>query len=75
MRRHAPYTSEQALIDRLCLRRELSIIFIIYYINSIYDDLTQVFIDTVLFTAESISKEIILVHCCGISFCVKCLAK
>ena len=40
--RHAWYTSEQALIIRLYLRRELSIISILSFIHNVQDDLPQV---------------------------------
>ena len=42
MWRHDPYTSEQALIIRLYLCCELSIISILSFINSVQDDLPQV---------------------------------
>ena len=72
---HAPYTSEQALIIRLYLRRELSIISILSFIHNVQDDLPQVFIEPIGFTVEIISKDIISRHSCGLGFCVKCLAK
>ena len=70
-----PYTSEQALIIQLYLRRELSIISILSFIHSVQDDLPQVFIEPIGFTVEIIPKDIILRHSCGLGFCVKCLAK
>ena len=73
--RHSPYTSEQALIIRLYIRQELSIISILFFIHSLQDDLPQVFIEHIGFTVESISKDITLRHSCGLVFCVKCLAK
>ena len=75
MWRHAPYNSEQELIIRLYLRRELSIISIISFIHSVQGDLSQVFIEPIGFTLESIPKDITLRHCCGLGFCVKCLPK
>ena len=72
---HATYTSEQALIIRMYLCCELSIISILSFIHSVQHDLPQVFIEPIRFTVESISKDIISRHCCGLGFCVKFLAK
>ena len=73
--RHALCTSEQALIIRMYLCCELSIISILYFIHSVQDHLPHVFIEPIGFTVKSISKDIISRHYCGIGFCVKCLAK
>ena len=73
--RHALYTSKQVLIYRLNLRHELSIIWIISLIQTVQDDLPQVSIKPIGFTVEIILKDIILLHCCGLVFCVKCLSK
>ena len=73
--RHAQYTSDQLLIIWLYLCCKLSIISILYIIHSVRDNLPQVYIEPIGFTVESISKDIILRHCCGLDFCVKCSAK
>ena len=75
MWQRALYTSEQTLIFWLYLCCELSIISLLYFIHSLQDDLPQVFIELIGFTVESISKDLILRHSCGLGFCVKCLAK
>ena len=73
--RHTTYTSEQALIIRLYLRRVFSIISFFSFIRSVQDDLPQIFIEPIGFTVENILKDIILRHCCGLGLCIKCLAK
>ena len=67
---HALYTSEKALINWLYLCRELSIIYLLYFIHSVHNNLSQVFIKPIGFTVESILKDIISQHCCGLVFCV-----
>ena len=64
MLRHAPCNSDQALIIWLYLRRELSIIYVLSFIHSVQDNLPQVFIEPVGFTAEIILKEIISRQSC-----------
>ena len=54
---------------------EVSIISILYFIHSVQDDLPQVFIEAIGFTVDSILKNIISRHCCGLGFYVKCLVK
>ena len=73
--RHAPYTYEQSLVIQIYLRCELSIISILYFVHIVQDDSPQVLIEPIGFTVESISKDVISRHCCGLGFCVKCLAK
>ena len=64
---------KRAYIDNcMNIRYELSTIFIISFVQSVQDGLSQVFIEPIVFTVENISDEIISQHCCGIRFCVKC---
>ena len=53
----------------------MSIIYILYFIHSLQDDLPKIFIEPIRFTEESISKHITFQHCCELGFCVKYLAK
>ena len=73
--RHASYASDQASINRLYLRRESSIILIPYFMQIIQDRSPEVFIEQAGFTVESISKDIIVRHCCALGFLPKCWAK
>ena len=59
----------------LYLRWELPIISILNIIDSVQDNLAHVYIEPIGFTLESISKDTILRHYCGLGFCVKCIAK
>ena len=51
------------------------IILIIYFIQVLHDDLPQVFIETIGFTVEIISKDIILRDSCGMFFVCKNFSK
>ena len=72
---HSTYTSKQALINWIYLCHERSIISILYFMQSVQDNLTHVFTKPIGFTKESILKEVISRHCCGLGFWVKDWAK
>ena len=57
---HSPYTSNQVLTNQLNIHHELSNILIPSFIQSVHDNLPQVFIEPIGFTVESIPKDIIL---------------
>ena len=63
-----PVHSEQALINWIYLCHEQLIITVLYFMQTVQDGLPQVFIKPIGFTIETLSKDIIYRHFCGLSF-------
>ena len=75
LRCHATYASEHALTNFPYLRHERLMIYNIYLMHNVHENLLQVFVNPVEFTVERMLNFIISQHCCGFGFWSKRWAK